>query len=65
MGFMRGAASSGMVFSVLVMMSLAVNMIVAEESGDGVEFMLYARCEFQLKLDISHETNARGTYLHT
>ena len=36
-----------------------------EESGDCVEFMLLARCEFQLKLDISHEKNARGTYLHT
>jgi len=65
LGFMRGAASSGIVFSVLVMMSVAVNMIVAEESGDCVEFMLLARCEFQLKLDISHEKNARGTYPHT
>ena len=27
---LRGAASSGIVFSVLVMMSVAVNMIVAE-----------------------------------
>ena len=62
---MRGAASSGIVLSVLVMMSVAVNMIVAEESGDCVEFMLLAPCEFQLKLDISHEKNARGTYLHT
>ena len=35
---MRGAASSGIVLSVLVMMSVAVNMIVAEDSGDCVEF---------------------------
>ena len=62
---LRGAASSGIVFSVLVMMSVAVNMNVANFVWSFYAVLLLCLIlGFRLPR-VSYEKNARGTHLHT